>query len=456
MAYKRGVVLTTPPHPFLHPVTNNPHLCSEPIVGSSTDALSAMDTRPNGAQGDLGGPVSRPLVGANGFGHGPSHSSPTPSVTPLDAPMMSNPDLDAATPPENTGGDRGGRQHHTWPLPQLSTTISKKTKANMTIGTLNIRGAHHNQQSKWPALHSHMYNNKISLLALQETHLAAESIPSLPQHLREDILLLTSLDPSRPNAGGVSFAINRRIANSTDGISTTELVPGCALLLQFPWHHKLYLNILNVYAPNDLSENAAFWRILQDRTSALPPCSRPHVLLGDFNVVEEAVDRLPSHPYRASTVSSLQSLLRQLHLTDGWRTTHRGDKDFSYLQQATQVHSRIDRIYVLDNVLHNSRSWELNHTPIPTDHRMASVQIVNYKSPQIGEGRWSIPLCLLDDPETMTAIEDLGNKALADLEHIWESHEPRRASRNTQYISKKLKEDIISLCKKKAKKLVPI
>jgi len=57
---------------------------------------------------------------------------------------------------------------------------------------------------------------------------------------------------------------------------------------------QLLLTILNVYAPNTPTENEKFWRDLAESLdSQLIPY--PDILVGDFNMVKDAIDRLPSH-----------------------------------------------------------------------------------------------------------------------------------------------------------------
>ena len=48
-----------------------------------------------------------------------------------------------------------------------------------------------------------------------------------------------------------------------------------------------------VYAPNVLQEIEEFWRNITDKVQA-GLSLRPEVVLGDFNLIEEALDRIPS------------------------------------------------------------------------------------------------------------------------------------------------------------------
>jgi hypothetical protein len=70
----------------------------------------------------------------------------------------------------------------------------------------------------------------------------------------------------------------------------------------------LILSVLGVYAPNDPAENAAFWRQIRSYYETNPGIRRPDFMGGDTNIVEDALDRLPSRPDSDSPVSAHDDL----------------------------------------------------------------------------------------------------------------------------------------------------
>ena len=64
------------------------------------------------------------------------------------------------------------------------------------------------------------------------------------------------------------------------------------------------LTIPNVYAPNSPPDNKNFWNEL-DQAFNTNPFPYLDILLGDFNVVEDAIDRLPSRNDNANTRNAL-------------------------------------------------------------------------------------------------------------------------------------------------------
>jgi exonuclease III len=116
----------------------------------------------------------------------------------------------------------------------------------------------------------------------------------------------------------------------TANVEEFELIPGRAHLIHTPWHGDLLLTILNIYAPNNHTDNETFWKELKHKftTENIP---RPDIMMGDFNLVEDAIDRLPAHQDHAGATQALYELRSMLRLEDGWRKYKGNEKAYSYL-----------------------------------------------------------------------------------------------------------------------------
>ncbi|KAL6299923.1 Endonuclease/exonuclease/phosphatase [Sparassis latifolia] len=196
--------------------------------------------------------------------------------------------------------------------------------------------------NKWSLINTLLKEKQLAILALQETHLTQTQA------------------------------------------QTRTLIPGQAILLTVPWHNNRTLTILNIYAPNIAMENKEFWQTLEHKWTHqhLP---NPDVMLGDFNIVEDALDCIPSHVDNAEAVDALFDLKLHLQLLDGWRATHTTEKKFSYLQTSTGSQSRIDRIYTTDQILQSAENWTIESTGVPTDHKLTTVRIADPAAPYIGK-----------------------------------------------------------------------
>jgi hypothetical protein len=218
------------------------------------------------------------------------------------------------------------------------------------------------------------------------------------------------------------------------------------MLFTLPWHSNLTLTILNIYAPNVHSESQAFWESLDlewDR-QGLPP---PDIMLGDFNIVEDAIDRLPSHTDPQSVVTSLDSLRSKFRLQDGWRATNPNTKCFSFLQKGTGAQSRIDRIYTTTDIIKTAVDWEVTTTALNTDHKMVYVKVIDQKAPYIGRGRWTMPLYMLKDKALILDIQRFSR----ELKDKLDNREQRSPVVNPQVHFQNFKDEIVKVTRKKAK-----
>lgn len=293
----------------------------------------------------------------------------------------------------------------------------KFTKNKLTFATLNMwGGGSQSTEYKWNNLWQMMRNSKIAVLAVQETHLT----PCVTQYLEENfssrmIILNNCPDRNVNSSQGIALLINKHIVKWKE-ISSTVIIPGQASLLSIPWCNPDTLNILAVYAPNVHSHNSDFWRKLSNTDT--PPI---HILLGDFNMVEESIDHLPCHNDPNNIRESLTNLKGKYGLIDGWRCINPHSLQFTFQNESSSAHSRIDRIYIADNLLANTSNWRLDCPPITTDHYMVSMQLANLHAPYVGHGRWTIPLFLLQDAEFLHRIKTLGDELMTSI-HNDNSH----------------------------------
>lgn len=86
---------------------------------------------------------------------------------------------------------------------------------------------------------------------------------------------------------------------------------------------------------------------------------KPSIVLGDMNIVKEALDRLPSHNNDTQAVNALTSLKLDLELADGWRRENPTILDFTFQMTNRPIQSRIDRIYVNKDLIPYSWDWQI-------------------------------------------------------------------------------------------------
>ncbi|KAI0348931.1 hypothetical protein OH77DRAFT_1499698 [Trametes cingulata] len=234
----------------------------------------------------------------------------------------------------------------------------------------------------------------------------------------ERLDLFFSADPVNPTgARGITFV--------TSNCVFSEIIPGRAGMLDLTWSTDRRLRLLNVYGPNDRQESITFWRTLTQKN-----LRSVSVMLGDFNIVDMPIDRLPQKDDPEPNPTT---------------------KMYTYIQSATGSQSRIDRIYVSRTVEKDVDDWCSTTTGVPTDHKMVSVMVANKQAPYVGKGRWSLPTHLLTDDTLKTEMKRLGSRLLSELEQL----EERTPLSNPQACYRRFKSDLISAARKRAKTKIP-
>ncbi|KAI0667421.1 Endonuclease/exonuclease/phosphatase, partial [Trametes maxima] len=324
------------------------------------------------------------------------------------------------------------------------------SKARLRIATLNMRGYSGSGEgsgtAKWMLINQLARDEKVAVLALQETHLSNERLAELNRLFGPQLEVVASQDPENElGARGVAFAINRRVLKDAV-VRFGVVVPGRAATLQIQWSETRTLKVMNVYGPNVQSDGEAFW--VELNRSRL---GRIDLMVGDFNVVEEATDRLPAREDASRNVNALDTLKKKLRVRDGWRTANPQKRAFTYFQAATGSQSRIDRIYIREEMLNDADEWDIRESGIRTDHCMASVTIEDYKAPFVGKGRWAMPMHLLRDEVATKEMRRLGEELVRNINE--QNERTERENPQTQFQNFKLK--LVAMLRKRAREKIP-
>ena len=303
--------------------------------------------------------------------------------------------------------------------PEANRFPRKERKASIKIATCNIKG-----RTKLPLINSMMLRKQIAILAMQETHLPEEGRAELETRFSRRLRIFASADKNNPTGkAGVAIAINKAMM-ATEKAKAYEIYPGRALLVKTQWRSGKPLKILNIYAPNVspqcAKESAAFFEKVQDFFENSPTWLKPDIVLGDFNIVEYPIDRLPAAADRNEGVLAIDGLMRSLHVTDGWRSTYPDKKAWTFIsQKAPFAQSRLDRIYVTPTIVRAAREWKIESNPLPlTDHAIATVKISDELAPEIGKGRRAFPQRILRDEITIKYINEHGDNLLSKMRSL--------------------------------------
>ncbi|KAJ3816692.1 hypothetical protein F5880DRAFT_1626467 [Lentinula raphanica] len=313
-----------------------------------------------------------------------------------------------------------------------------------------------NQNNKWGGIDALVTRSRISILVIGEAHLDSTRRDEIEQKYG-NLKILYSRLAHTPNAAGVAIVLNRRLAN-TAGIQVHEIVPGHAMIINTTYHSDESLSLLAVYAPNrDNTSNAEFWTTIKNFFERHPQIRKPDFMLGDLNMVEEALDCLPPRVECASIMNAFDDMKMALQLEDGWRNTFPTKIEYTFSQERAghePRHARLDRIYTKAGCMEKTFHWSIGETTIKTDHKMVSVCYTSAEAPEIGRGRWLLPTHILYDKEIKDFLQREGIALTQKMDEIspedqWDEHH------NPQTLWAAFKNDFARLARQRAKIIIP-
>ena len=272
-------------------------------------------------------------------------------------------------------------------------------KQGIKIATLNINGRKdEKKKDKWSRMTSLIRLQRIAVLGIQESHLNEEEAGKLEEKYPK---LLIANNGTSTSKGGVTFVLNKELVNGMKW-KHTALIENRASLLEIEIEQNRGLNIVLIYAPNIEAEKIEFWRLLREKLREVGELCNM-TIMGDFNSVEEALDRYPHREDDAKVKESWKAIRNDFKLIDGWRVNNPVEKGYTYMQRATRSMSRIDRIYMNTDLCVYGYNWNHVETAM-SDHNMVTAEVLKAKLPFIGKGVWRM---YQDDIENRVVIKDV-------------------------------------------------
>ena len=299
-----------------------------------------------------------------------------------------------------------------------------KLRANINVATLNMNGLTAPTQGltalgKWSMINQTLNQYKIAILALQETHLDRETLEQIQTCYSKKMHILHSEDPDAPRAtAGVAFVINKSLI-APRKLSTYELHAGRALALKIEWLESETTTLLNIYAPNNKTDHPNFWEGIEAerRTHRVP---RPDFMLGDLNITEDPIDRTPPRLDDHTAIEALREVRCSWDVQDAWRLSNPNERVYTYRANANsqEIKSRLDRIYIASRLTQLTFNWVMTPSPVPTDHWLVVVKYAPASAPEIGKGRWTLPLHMTENKKFLEVITKRGMTLQTDLENL--------------------------------------
>lgn len=303
---------------------------------------------------------------------------------------------------------------------------------SLQICSLNARGLR--DQKKRNDLFFWTKQKKFDVIFLQETYWTENLEYRIKKEWKGESILSFGSEHSKGNA--ILFKDNLPIEITNMHKSADSRI----ILINIKTDNEI-ITLVNVYAPNIISERKAFFNKVQKWVDQYALNKQQLIIGGDLNHTElNHLDRrtLDSQvPKDASTVS-YKTLLSIHDLHDVWREMHPNRKQFTFKDI-----SRLDKFLVSTELMNYTQKTDIISAGIKTDHKCILI-LLNLNKTNKGPGWWKLNTSILLDKLYQEKIKEILEKtkqkySSLSKQLLWE-------------ISKiKIKEFSISYCKNKQK-----
>lgn len=279
--------------------------------------------------------------------------------------------------------------------------MAVQLKTALKVATLNVRGlAAKRRQYQLSRI---LLENDIDIIAVQETKVENQEQTERmisPFRARYNVCVCHAVGTS----GGCALLIRNSLGVCEESVVVSEdgrMIVCDFVFCEYPWR------IVCIYAPNRERERKMFFEDIETYLK----CDRQLIVLGDFNCVCSAEDRVKKQPVRESSAVLLSAVVQDYHLSDVGSVLSCGSfPQFTHFQN--QSHARLDRAYVSHSLIQLCNSYEVKNVSF-SDHALVMFALgVKVTSPVFNWGLWKLNAKLLYDEGFVTEVKKLLLKVL--------------------------------------------
>ena len=198
---------------------------------------------------------------------------------------------------------------------------------------------------------------------------------------------------------------------------------GRYLLLKTNMFESSFL-LSNIYAPNDITAQTAFFRNLDNILS--PYADSQIILGGDLNCSLAPIDKTGGAPVqkKQKVIDEIEGLVGRFKLQDIWRDQHPNKKQYTWRDNSLKVQCRLD-YWLVSKELPSAIDINIIN-PTISDHSAIAFTLQSKEYAKRGPGFWKINNSLLKDAnfinELKSKIPEYKNKHsyLADKGLYWD------------------------------------
>ena len=256
-------------------------------------------------------------------------------------------------------------------------------------------------------------NQKFDLLILIETHhKVLDEISPLLRTYSNDMEILHSEATAGDSYAGIAVLVNTKLTL----LEHTSLLRGRLLNFKLKCQSKKVYNISVIYGYTGKSASQTRMKEMTDYLVSYHKTSDNNIVLGDFNFVEDDLDRTNRTKTGKNQTDNILSktwgdLIAELGLSDPFRVRNPNRRVYSYIHTKDNSKSRIDRIYMNDE----NCNEVLLYKHVPTMFRRAH-KIITFslkEGCERGPGFWKMNISILKDQAYETLVEKTINDVIS-------------------------------------------
>ena len=264
----------------------------------------------------------------------------------------------------------------------------------LRILSINVRGL--GMPAKRNLVSNELAKLDFDLFLLQETHISGPQAAQKFERLwRGKCLWSFGVGKS----AGVAVLVSPRFSGDISRFRFDSDGRILSLLLHM---NGLYFNLLNIYAPNAVSDRKIFFQTLHQFFLS----KGDTIIGGDFNCIDSELDRLNSTSNFSADKKLLQVLQSDFCLCDVWRKQNPRGISFTWMNSGKTQASRLDRFYVSRSLLQTVRS----NTVLPcvfSDHDFVELCLDSDLSRNRRSSIWKFNTALLSDSDFMQLMTNV-------------------------------------------------
>ena len=276
----------------------------------------------------------------------------------------------------------------------MSLNIEKENNV-ITVLTLNVRGLRTALKRKKVLLW--ILHKKVDILFFQETHLTDE-LEYITNSQFKSFDLFYSHGSS--NSRGVLIGISKRL--SINNVRVNQGEKGRFLWMSVDIQGEA-LELVNIYAPNDLGDQKTFYKKLGTTLLQITDHENMVIWGGDFNVTLSTADRKQKIVGRVKIADTIYDIAKKLNMVDIWRYLHPKDRQYTWSRKNETIASRLDYIFVTNRLIPRVLKTDIK-VAIQTDHKAVICKLEPPLTQIKGPGIWKFNDTFLNEQDFCVTV----------------------------------------------------